>query len=58
MQWLANWWNFVFHNMMGGSTVLMFLFGWEIFLIPITVAIGVTATVLGVIWQLLTNKKN
>jgi hypothetical protein len=58
MQWLVSWWNFVFHSMMGGSIVLMFLFGWEIFLIPITLGIGVVLTVFAMIWQLVFNRKS
>jgi hypothetical protein len=36
---IANWWNWVFNDLMGGSVLLMFLFGWEIFMIPIGIAI-------------------
>jgi hypothetical protein len=36
---IANWWNWVFYDLMGGSIFMMFLFGWEIFMIPIGIAI-------------------
>lgn len=58
MQWLTNWWNLVFHNMMGGSILLMFMFGWEIFLIPITIAIGAIGMVIGVIVALVKEQRN
>ena len=58
MQWLANWWNFVFHSMMGGSVLLMFMFGWEIFLIPITLAVGVAAAGIGMLVTLIQSQRN
>lgn len=45
---ISRWWHWVFKDLMGDSVLLMWLFGWEIFLTPIVVvtvwsyAIGVT----------------
>ncbi len=58
MTWLADWWNFVFHSLMGGSVLLMFLFGWEIFLIPITLGIGAIAMAIGLIRELISSRRN
>ena len=44
--------------MMGGSILLMFMFGWEIFLIPITIAIGAIGMVIGVIVALVKEQRN
>jgi hypothetical protein len=35
---IANWWNWVYLDLMGGSILLMLLFGWELFMIPIGLA--------------------
>jgi hypothetical protein len=36
---IATWWNWVFHDLMGGSILTMLLFGWELFMLPIGIAI-------------------
>ena len=35
---VETWWDFIFHDLMNGSTALMVLFGWELFLLPLGVA--------------------
>lgn len=43
------WWNTVYRDWMGGSGFMMFMFGWEIFLIPIVLVIGLgNAVVAGI----------
>ena len=34
---IASWWHWVYMDLMGGSVLLMWLFGWEIFLTAIVV---------------------
>lgn len=53
---IATWWNWVFYDLMGGSIFMMFLFGWEIFMIPIGIAIVSAIGVLSVIGSLFNSK--
>jgi len=34
---IASWWHWVYMDLMGGSVMLMWLFGWEVFLTAIVV---------------------
>lgn len=43
------WWNTVFIDWFGRSVLMMFLFGWEIFLAPIALALGVLNAAFGAI---------
>ena len=53
---IATWWNWVFLDLMGGSVLLMFLFGWEIFMIPIGIAIMVVLFLVSIVVSLLSPK--
>ena len=53
---IATWWNWVFLDLMGGSVLLMFLFGWEIFMIPIGIAIMALLFLVSVVVSLLSPK--
>jgi hypothetical protein len=44
---IANWWHWVDMDLMDGSVLLMWLFGWEIFLTPIAVAVGLVGSFRG-----------
>jgi hypothetical protein len=35
---LVAWWRWVYYHLFGGNTLLMFLFGWEIFMLGFPVA--------------------
>ena len=41
------WWNILHVSLFGRNALLMFLFGWELFLTPIFFAFAVVATLLG-----------
>jgi len=46
---VSGWLDFIFNKLFGGSVLLMFLFGWELFLMPIPiiiVAVSVIVTIL------------
>ena len=45
---IANWWHAVFFDMMGGNVFLMFMFGWEIFMIPFGLVILALAAVFSI----------
>ena len=53
---IATWWNWVFYDLMGGSIVLMFFFGWEIFMIPIGIAIMAVLFLVSIVVSLLSPK--
>jgi len=42
---ITDWWNFVY-NLMGHSALMMFLFGWELFLTPIVFVLSVVGAVI------------
>lgn len=46
---LAAWWTFVYSDLMGENVVLMFLFGWELFMLPILWSLGLVGMVVYVI---------
>jgi len=48
---IASWWHWVYMDLMGGSVLLMWLFGWEIFLTPIAVATAVVFGMFNFAWQ-------
>jgi hypothetical protein len=50
MDILISWWDTVYYSMMGGSPLLMFLFGWEIFLAPIGFGIAIIGGLLSTIF--------
>jgi hypothetical protein len=54
---IGNWWNWVFYDLMGGSVFMMFLFGWEIFMIPIGIAIMAVIGVFSIIVSLFSSKQ-
>ena len=53
---IANWWNWVFNDLMGGSVFMMFLFGWEIFMIPIGIAIFVVIFIVSLVASLFNSR--
>ena len=53
---IGNWWNWVFYDLMGGSVFMMFLFGWEIFMIPIGIAIMAVIGVFSIVVSLFSYK--
>jgi hypothetical protein len=53
LNWIVDWWNTVFYSMMGGNWFLMFLFGWEIFMIPIGFVGAIIFVALSMIFNLL-----
>jgi hypothetical protein len=53
---IANWWNWVFNDLMGGNIFLMFLFGWEIFMIPIGIAIFVVVFIVSLVASLFNSR--
>ena len=50
---ISSWWHWVFQDLMGGSVLLMWLFGWEIFLAPIAFVVAAVAAVVSFVWQAL-----
>jgi len=50
---ISSWWHWVFMDLMDGSVLLMWLFGWEIFLTPIAFVAMVVAAVVSFVWQIL-----
>jgi hypothetical protein len=54
---IGNWWDWVFYDLMGGSVFMMFLFGWEIFMIPIGIAIMAVIGVFSIIVSLFSSKQ-
>jgi hypothetical protein len=54
---IGNWWDWVFYDLMGGSVFMMFLFGWEIFMIPIGIAIMAVVGVFSIIVSLFSSKQ-
>lgn len=54
---IGNWWNWVFYDLMGGSVFMMFLFGWEIFMIPIGIAIMTVVGVFSIVVSLFSSKQ-
>jgi hypothetical protein len=48
---ISSWWHWVFMDLMGGSVLLMWLFGWEIFLTPIAFATTVVYALVVKVWQ-------
>lgn len=46
---IESWWNWIYQDLFGGSTVLMLLFGWELFLAPFFLAWGAVLMVYGFI---------
>jgi hypothetical protein len=48
---ISSWWHWVFMDLMGGSVLLMWLFGWEIFLMPIAVVTTVVYALVVTLWQ-------
>ena len=55
---IANWWNWVFYDLMGGNIFMMFLFGWEIFMIPIGIAIMSVVGIVVVVVSMFSSKQN
>jgi hypothetical protein len=53
---ISTWWNWVFNDLMGGSVFMMFMFGWEIFMIPIGIVIVLVFMVLAGIVSLFSSK--
>jgi hypothetical protein len=53
---ISSWWHWVFQDLMGGSVLLMWLFGWEIFLTPIAFLVMVLVGVLSFAWQILSRR--
>ena len=53
---ISSWWHWVFVDLMGHSVVLMFLFGWEIFLAPIGFVIGIIFVALNALYLAVTKK--
>lgn len=54
---IGNWWNWVFYDLMGGSVFMMFLFGWEIFMLPIGIAIMAVIGVFSIVVSLFSSKQ-
>jgi hypothetical protein len=42
---IADWWNFVYADLMGRNILLMLLFGWELFITPIVIVLSVVSAV-------------
>lgn len=42
---IADWWHFVYSDIMGESFFLMMMFGWELFLMPIVLVLSVLSAV-------------
>lgn len=40
---IADWWNFVYADLMGRNAFMMFMFGWELFLMPIIFVLSIAA---------------
>ena len=55
---IASWWNWVFYDLMGGSVFMMFMFGWEIFMIPIGIAIMSVVGIFVVVVSMFSSKQN
>jgi len=53
---IASWWRWVYMDLMGGSVLLMWLFGWEIFLTPIAFVVMVVVGVATFVWQVIFDK--
>jgi hypothetical protein len=53
---IGTWWNWVFLDLMGGNVILMFLFGWEIFMIPIGIAIMAVLFLVSIVVSLFSSK--
>jgi len=49
---IASWWHWVFKDLLGGSVLLMWLFGWEIFLTPIAVGCAVAYAMVVAVGQI------
>jgi len=50
---ISSWWNWVFMDLMDGSVLLMWLFGWEIFLMPIIVVTVWSFAIVVAVWKAL-----
>jgi len=50
---ISSWWHWVFMDLMGGSVLLMWLFGWEIFLTPIVVVTVWSYAIVVTVWKAL-----
>ena len=53
---ISSWWHWVFQDLMGGSVLLMWLFGWEIFLMPIGFVVMVVVAIVSFVWQAILRK--
>ena len=54
---IGNWWDWIFYDLMGGSVFMMFLFGWEIFMIPIGITIMAVIGVFSIIVSSFSSKQ-
>ena len=54
---LTTWWNAVFFDLMGGNVLLMFLFGWEIFIMPIGFILAISYALIMTFFTLLKGNK-
>ena len=50
------WWDVIYNKLFGGNTLLMFLFGWEIFLMPIPLIFMVILTPIILLKEIFTRK--
>jgi len=48
---ISSWWHWVFKDLMGDSVLLMWLFGWEIFLTPIVVVTVWSYAIVVTVWN-------
>ena len=48
---IASWWHWVYMDLMGGSVLLMWLFGWEIFLTAIVVVTVWSYAIVVTVWK-------
>jgi len=54
---IASWWHWVYMDIMGGSVMLMWLFGWEIFLTPIVVVTVWSYAIVATVWRTVRGRK-
>lgn len=51
------WWDLIYNKLFGGNTLLMFLFGWELFLLPFPFIFAAISIPVSILKSLRRNKK-
>jgi len=52
------WWDVIYNKLFGGNSILMFLFGWELFLVPFPIVFILLSIPIRLVFALFKRKQN